>query len=594
MAGHFFFIVGPSGAGKDSLISGVQPWLTPSRFVFARRVITREAMADAEDHDSCSESHFLERQKNGEFLITWQAHGLFYGLPASLLDDIERGVNVIANGSRNMIEALQRTVPSLRVIEVTAPTHVLRARLKARNRESAQDIDQRLQRASLAMPPGITCQRVMNDLSLEIGISRLKAALLRELPETQESERLLFRKICGETLAQSAYKSLLAEIMHGDFSLHDVQAFLVACTQNLQEEEIIAIAQARTALYPRIQWAHPMVVDKHSMGGLPGSRVTMVVVPIVAAYGLLIPKTSSRAITSAAGTADAMEVLARVDLDFEEVKQCVQATNGCIAWNGKLNHSILDDALNPLVRPMGLDTRSWSVASILSKKFTAGATHVVIDIPHCGNGKVKTAQEATELGLLFERVGTALGLVVKAFATDGNAPIGRGIGPALEARDVLQVLDNHPDAPTDLLNKALFFAGHILALDDEVGNLDEGLRLAHELVQSGAARQRLDAIIAAQGAMAESKETVHQLAVRSTRTGTIRGIQGSHISSIARAAGAPGIPQAGIDLKKLVGETVTEGEVLYLIQSTQSESLGLAHEQASKHHGYDIAAEGLT
>ena len=588
MAGHFFFIVGPSGAGKDSLISGVQPWLKPGNFVFARRVITRQAMADAEDHDSCSESSFLERQRNGDFLITWQAHGLYYGLPSSLLDEIQRGVNVIANGSRNMVGALQKSVPSLRVIEVTAPVHVLRARLSARKRESAQDIEQRLQRASLAMPSGIACQRVMNDLSLEIGISRLKAALLHELPETTETDRLLFRKICGENLSQKAYKTLLPQIMRGDFNLHDVQAFLVACTQNLQEDEIIAIAKARTTLYPRIQWSQPMVVDKHSMGGIPGSRVTMVVVPIVAAHGLLIPKTSSRAITSAAGTADAMEVLARVDLDFEEVKQCVQATNGCIAWNGKLNHSVLDDAINPLVKPLGLDTRSWSVASILSKKFTAGATHVVIDIPFCDSGKVKTPQEARELGLLFERVGAAMGLVVKAFATDGSGPIGRGIGPALEARDVLQVLDNHPDAPTDLLDKALFFAGQILALDEQVGSLEEGLRLAHHLVQSGAARRSLDAIVATQGAAVKHERTVHQVAVRSAKSGTVRGIQGHVISSIARAAGAPRIQEAGIDLKKVVGDRVAEGEVLYLIQSTESEPLGAALEQATLDHGYAI------
>ena len=187
-----------------------------------------------------------------------------------------------------------------------------------------------------------------------------------------------------------------------------------------------------------------MVVDKHSMGGIPGSRVTMVVIPIVAAHGLLIPKTSSRAITSAAGTADAMEVLARVDLSFDEVQACVLSTNGCIAWNGKLNHSVLDDAINPIVRHFGLDTRNWSVASILSKKFTAGATHVVIDIPYADSGKVKTLEDANELARLFESVGSAMGLVVKAFPTDGSGPIGCGIGPALEARDVMRVLDNHP------------------------------------------------------------------------------------------------------------------------------------------------------
>ena len=430
----------------------------------------------------------------------------------------------------------------------------------------------------------------MNDLSLDIGVSRLKAALLHDLEQTPQPQRLLFEKIVGQPLSRDAYAQLFPTIMQGRLASHDVQAFLVACTQNLSENEVIAIAQARTLLYPRIAWHKPMVVDKHSLGGIPGSRVTMVVVPIVAAHGLLIPKTSSRAITSAAGTADAMEVLARVDLDFDEVQRCVQRTNACIAWNGKLNHSVLDDAMNAMVKPLGLDSRSWSVASILSKKFTAGATHVVIDIPYAEQGKVKTRQDAVELAGLFERVGQAMGLVVKAFATDGNAPIGQGIGPALEARDVLRVLDNHPDAPTDLLNKALFFASQILALDPEVGHPEQGERVAKALLASGAARQSFQDIVAAQGAMTDLDVSVHQREVHAPTAGVVRKIHGHVISNLARTAGAPKIQLAGIDLKKRVGDAVTQGELLYVIQSTDRASVDIAHQHACQQHGFEIMA----
>ena len=590
MAGSFFFVVGPSGAGKDSLLSGVAPLLPPGQFVFARRVITREVVAHTEDHDSCSEADFLAREKSGDFLITWQAHGLMYGLPAALRDAIASGVHVIANGSRNMIARLQGEVPTLKVIEVSAPVDVLRARLSGRSRETLEEIDRRLQRASLAMPEGVPSLRVMNELSLEIGISRLKAALLREAASTPETERLLYQKICGEALGRDSYAQLLPAVIKGGFGLADVQAFLVACTQSLTHDEIVFLAHARTLLYPRLAWPQAMVVDKHSMGGIPGSRVTMVVIPIVAAHGLLIPKTSSRAITSAAGTADAMEVLARVDLDFDEVKACVHSTKGCIAWNGKLNHSVLDDAINPLVRPFGLDTRNWSVASILSKKFTAGATHVVIDIPYTDSGKVKTLQDASKLAELFESVGSALGMVVKAFPSDGSAPIGRGIGPALEARDVLQVLDNDPEAPADLLNKALFFAAQILALDPGVGSFENGHQLATELLRSGAARQRMNAIIQQQGAMPADLQTALQGEVRAERDGTVRAIHGSIISGIAREAGAPGLKIAGVDLKKSVGEKVQKGELLYLIQSSDAQHLELACQQAVENHGYTLEA----
>ena len=188
MTGNFFFVVGPSGAGKDSLLSGVQPLLPPGQFIFALRVITREAVAHTEDHDSCSEAEFLAREQNGDFLITWQAHGLMYGLPANLLDAIASGIHVIANGSRNMIEPLQRQVPSLKVIEVNAPLDVLRARLSARSWESSEEIERRLQRASLALPSGVPSLRVMNDLSLDIGVSRLKAALLLDAHALEQAE----------------------------------------------------------------------------------------------------------------------------------------------------------------------------------------------------------------------------------------------------------------------------------------------------------------------------------------------------------------------------------------------------------------------
>jgi thymidine phosphorylase len=428
----------------------------------------------------------------------------------------------------------------------------------------------------------------MNDLSLDIGVSRLKAALLLDTVAPGQAEHFLYQKIGGSALSRDSYAQLLPAIIRGGFPLADVQTFLVACTLHLTHDEIVGLAHARTLLYPRLAWPQAMVVDKHSMGGIPGSRVTMVVIPIVAAHGLLIPKTSSRAITSAAGTADAMEVLARVDLNFDEVQACVLSTNGCIAWNGKLNHSVLDDAINPIVRPFGLDTRNWSVASILSKKFTAGATHVVIDIPYAGSGKVKTLEEASELARLFESVGSAMGLVVKAFPTDGSGPIGCGIGPALEARDVMLVLDNHPQAPADLLAKSLFFAAHILALDPAVGSFENGHRLATELLQSGAARRRMDAIVTQQGLVPADLQTTQHVEVRAAQSGLVRAIDGGIISGIARQAGAPGLKLAGVDLKKSVGDKVHKGELLYLIQGTNMAQLQLASQLAEQNHGYAL------
>ncbi len=584
--GTFFFIVGPSGSGKDSLMSGVKPFLPEKEFVFARRVITREATPDTEDHDSCSESDFLEREKQGDFIITWQAHGLHYGLPVTLLEAIQQGIHVIANGSRNEILALKDKFSSLQVIEITAPIDVLRKRLIARHRETPEDIERRLQRATLTLPEGIRTLKIKNDVTLEIGISRLKAALMLDNRSNNPLSQLIYRKTCGAHLSRSDYEQLLPAIIQNTFPLSDVQAFLIACTERLEEDEVISIAYARTLLYPRIQWSQAMVMDKHSLGGILGNRVSMVVIPIIAAYGLMIPKTSSRAITSAAGTADTMEVLAKVDLDFEELKACVNATNACIVWNGKLNHSVLDDAMNPMTRSFGLDTRNWSVASILSKKFTAGSTHVVIDIPYVSSGKVKTFDEANQLAQLFERVGQAIGLVVKAFPTDGRIPIGCGVGPSLEVRDILQVLQNDPQASQNLVEKSLFFTAHLLALDERVGNFETGYQIAKGFIKSGAALQSMQTIIAHQGKMPEQSRKVYMLEVCSDQDGFVSAIDDHRISGIARLAGAPLLKSAGIDLKTLTGEAVQIGQTLYVIQSTDQQKLQEAYEFAFENHGF--------
>jgi thymidine phosphorylase len=475
------------------------------------------------------------------------------------------------------------------VIEVNAPPQVLQARLSARGRESADDIAKRLQRSVEPYPEEVALLKVVNDQTIGIGTARLLACLLTHTDSAPLATRILFKKIAGNALTPVEYQTAIETILANNTSEAELQAFLIACTLQLSDEEMIAIAKARTKILPRIDWGRPMVVDKHSLGGLPGSRVTMVVIPIVAAHGLLIPKTSSRAITSAAGTADAMEVIAKVDLTPAELKQCVAKANACIAWNGKLNHSVLDDAMNAITRPLGLDTRRWSVASILSKKYSAGATHVVIDIPYAEAGKVKSKEDGVALGQLFEMVGRELGLVVKAFPTSGESPIGRGIGPSLEVRDVLQVLEQHPDAPSDLLEKSLFFASQILAMDPAVGTVERGADVAQQLLRSGAARRAMEDIIQAQGPQDwPDLSGILKHPVHATQAGTVQQIDGFVISGLARMAGAPADKLAGVDIVKPVGSAVQAGDLLYRIQSCDTVLLNKTVQSAAQDNGFRI------
>ncbi|RAS09329.1 phosphonate metabolism protein/1,5-bisphosphokinase (PRPP-forming) PhnN [Cupriavidus alkaliphilus] len=579
-SGTFFFVVGPSGAGKDSLMDGARAALDDN-YVFARRVITRPDGAAGEAHEAVSEAEFARRQRSGEFLVTWDAHDLHYGLPRSLMSELERGRNVVANGSRAVIAELARRLPRFVVVLVTAPHDVLARRIAARGRESGEQVARRVARAGAALPPNVTCITVSNDSTLEVGRARFVDALRHgtrvSADEAPSSRTNLMAKLRGEPLDEAAYVAVLRDAIEGRYTEAELTAFLVAATRSLGNEEVVALARARTAFTPRIEWDEPIVVDKHSIGGVPGSRITLIVVPIVAAYGLAMPKTSSRAITSAAGTADAMETVARVDLAHEDVRRCVAEARACIAWNGRLNHSVVDDVMNAITRPLRLDSRRWSVASILSKKYTAGATHVIVDLPFGPQTKLATHTDAEALGKMFEHVGKGLGMHVRALVTDGSRPIGRGVGPALEVRDVRQVLANDPRAPADLREKALRFAGEIIAFDPRVGSPGEGLRIATSLLSAGEAKAAFDRIAAAQGKRADPvAPSALTCVVNAPVHGRVVAIDGQQISGVARAAGAPLAPDAGVDLLCEIGTRVEQGQPLYRIHAGSEAALATA------------------
>ncbi len=406
------------------------------------------------------------------------------------------------------------------------------------------------------------------------------------IARTQDPASLpaLRAKLRGEALDEDGFDDVIRDIAEGRYPERESAAFLVAASASLTDDEIEALARARARSTPRIVWNEPIVADKHAMGGVAGSRVSLIIVPIVAAAGIAIPKTSSRAITSASGTADAMEALARVDLSQSELMRVVAEARGALAWNGRLNHSPVDDVMNAITRPLGIDSQRWAVASILSKKLTAGATHVIIDVSYGPGAKTRTKHEAEALGDLFSRIGARLGLHVEALATTGTAPIGRGIGPALEARDAMAVLDGAPDAPADLREKALLFAGRML---DWTG--PNGHARATALLDSGAARAAMTRIIRAQG----GQEPPIPLArlnriVTSPVTGRISAIDGARIGAIARRAGAPGDKGAGVDLLAGMGERIEAGGALYRVHASLESDLRAACAAAAQESGFTI------
>jgi len=447
---------------------------------------------------------------------------------------------------------------------------------------------------------------VVDDVTLvapgELGLSEQAFAQLQmsegatvcidhaEPPESMEAVR---RKIAGERLSQQDFYDIATDIVQHRFSKMELAAFMVASGQTgLDRDEVLYLTRAMTETGARLNWHEPLVADKHCIGGIPGNRTSMLVVPIVAAHGMLIPKTSSRAITSPAGTADTMECLAEVQLSPEVLHHIIRHERGCIGWGGTANLAPVDDVLISVERPLSIDSQGQMVASILSKKLAAGSTHLLIDIPVGPTAKVRQMREALALRKLFEFVGDQLDIHLEVVITDGRQPIGRGIGPVLETRDVMQVLNNDPNAPSDLRQKALRLAGRVIEFDPDVRG-GQGFAIARDILESGRALAKMNAIIDSQGRVTKTPELGKlSFEVCAAQTGTIIDINNYHLAKVARFAGAPMDKGAGVELHKKLGDTVQKGELLYRVFAEFKSDFDFASKLIEQNgSGYQIGDE---
>ena len=422
-----------------------------------------------------------------------------------------------------------------------------------------------------------------------LGQGTLVCVTHAEPPKSMEAVR---RKINGERLTLEDFQAITQDINGNRYSKMEMAAFLVASGQTgLDREEILHLSRAMLESGERLNWGNSLVVDKHCIGGIPGNRTSMIVVPIVAAHGMMIPKTSSRAITSPSGTADTMEVLAKVDLSPAKMHAVVRQENACLAWGGTANLAPVDDILISVERPLGIDSTGQMIASIISKKLAAGSTHLLIDIPVGPTSKVRHMHAALQLRKLFEYIGDRLDLKLEVVITDGNQPVGYGIGPYLESLDVMNVLRNQTGAPNDLRQKSLHLAGRILEFDPDVRG-GYGYQIARDILESGRALAKMEDIIKAQGA----QDTVYKPGslvkdVVADKPGHVVLIDNFKISRIARLAGAPMDKGAGVQLVKKLGDAVEKGSVLYRIYAEFPADFNFATSLANADSGYQIGSK---
>ncbi|MCB0430101.1 MAG: thymidine phosphorylase family protein [Flavobacteriales bacterium] len=383
-------------------------------------------------------------------------------------------------------------------------------------------------------------------------------------------------KIFGEELNEDQFTGIITDMVAGRYANVHISAFVTACAgQRMTAAEMTALTRVMINTGRRLSWNASVVADKHCVGGLPGNRTTPIVVAIAAANGLIIPKTSSRAITSPAGTADTMEVITPVNLTSRRLKEVIRKEGGCLAWGESAHLSPADDILIRVERALDIDSEGQMIASVLSKKAAAGSTHVVIDIPVGPTAKVRSEQDAERLKYLFKVVARDIGLKVKVLITDGMQPVGRGIGPALEAMDVLSVLRCEAGAPADLRERALLLAGNLFELTGKAG-VGKGYAMARQCIDSGEALKKFMAICRAQGGFTEPAMAHYHKDVKAPVSGTVQDIDNRKLAKLAKLAGAPDDAEAGVELHTPLGTKVKKGDVLFTVYSNSKGELQYA------------------
>ena len=399
-----------------------------------------------------------------------------------------------------------------------------------------------------------------------------------QLAEIPEGLRYVQAKIAGRRLREDEVRTIVKDVVGRHLSDVELASFVTALhIHGIGMDEIEALSKAMVETGSTLSLNKNPILDKHSVGGIPGDKTSILLVPIIAAADLVIPKTSSRAITSAAGTADRVETLCPVNLTVEEIKEVVDKTNGCLVWGGALDLAPADDLFIQVEYPLAIDP--LLLPSIMSKKKAIGATHVVIDMPTGRGSKIKTIGEAHALAYDFIDLGKRLGIDVQCAVTFGEQPLGYAIGPALEAREGL--LATMGNGPADLREKATDIAGILL----EMAGFKNGKQRAEDILKSGKAERKLREIIEAQGGNAkirpEDIKLGHKRAEIATEvSGRVLWINNKRITQVAREAGAPKEKGAGVVLQVKLGQQIERGESLLEIYAERSTKLASAIELA--------------
>ncbi len=384
------------------------------------------------------------------------------------------------------------------------------------------------------------------------------------------------KKLNKKRLSEKEINEIIRDVVNNSLSDPEIALFISAMYKyGMNFKETIYLINAILKTGNRLNIKNKDLADKHSIGGVAGNRTTPIVVSICAAAGLIMPKTSSKAITSAAGTADVIETIAKIEFSIKELKKILRKTNAFMVWGGAIEMVPADSKIIRIEKLLKIDPESQLLASIMSKKLAVGSKYILIDIPYGETAKV-SRQRALRLKKKFERIGKHFRKKLKCVLTDGSQPIGDGIGPALELIDVISILDPKKKGPKDLEEKSLFLAGQLLEMTGKTKR-EKGKELAKEILYSGKAFKKFKEIIKAQGGrVVEVRPAKFKKDILSKRSGRVEKINNKKINSLARTTGCPADKYAGIHLSLSVGDKIKKGQKLLTIYAESKPRLNEA------------------
>lgn len=398
-----------------------------------------------------------------------------------------------------------------------------------------------------------------------------------DLPNQQlEAIAAIKKKLLGKELSYREIFSLMDEISHERLGPILTTYFVAAgFKEGFSTEELYHLTRAMSETGSKLHF-QGIVADKHSTGGLPGTRTTMILVPIVAAGGFKIPKNSSRAITTPSGTADTMEVLAPVTFPPQEIEKMVHKIGGCIVWGGHLGLAPADDIIIQVEQPLSFESFDKIIVSIMAKKVASGSNHLILDIPVGPTLKIRHLSDAEIVSKKFEFLARKFKINLTIDITHALEPAGHGVGPSLEARDVLKVLMQTSDRPLMLEAKALRLAGKLLDLCLKSTKVKskpgDGEELARSILVSGKALAKMREIIKIQGGndqveMADIKvgKFTHEIVAK--KSGTITALDNFNLTSMAKILGCPTDQRAGIYITRRIDEKVDKNDILCILYS---------------------------